>query len=391
MYVPLWCKSNFSFLEGASHPEELVEAASHLGIETFALTDRDGVYGVVEAHMAARERGVRLIIGAEVSIDDGTSIVLLALDRGGYANLCRLITLGRRRSPKGESSVSWQEVCEHAEGLIALWGGDRSLLVGFAEPDFVARDLRDAFGDRLYALAARHRRARETREEALLRQRAERHRIPVAAGMEVLYSVPARRELQDVLTCIRHGLTVRTAGCRTKPNAEHALKTYHAFAQLFSDDSTAVARTLEIAARARFSLAEIRYRYPAEKLPDGTSSAEWLRELTFRGARLRFAGGEVPEAMRVQLEKELALIEELDYGGYFLTMHEIVEFCRKRSILCQGRGSAANSAVCYCLGITAVDPVKLGLLFERFLSRERAEPPDIDLDIEHERREEVIQ
>jgi error-prone DNA polymerase len=389
-YVPLWCKSNFSFLEGASHPEELVEACAACGIEAMAITDRDGVYGVVEAHVKARELGVRLIIGAEVTIDDSSSIVLLATNRGGYANICRLITLGRRRSAKGESQVGWREVCAHADDVIALWGGDGSLLAGEIDPFFVAQELRQAFGSRLYALAARHRRAEETTREARLRRRAEKYGLPVVAGHEVLYHKPARRDLQDVLTCIRHRVKLTDAGRITRPNAEHALKSPHAFARLFEDDPAAVARTMEIAGQCDFSLDRLRYRYPSERLPDGTTSSQWLRRLTVEGAQERY-GREIPSAAMSLLDKELALIDELDYCGYFLTMWEIVRFCRGEGILCQGRGSAANSAVCYCLGITAVDPVRLGLLFERFLSRERAEPPDIDLDIEHDRREEVIQ
>lgn len=389
-YVPLWCKSCFSFLEGASHPEELVETCAQLGVETVALTDRDGIYGIVEAHGKAGDLGVKLLVGSEISVDDGSTIVLLAADREGYANLCRLITAGRMRSEKGRSAVGWREVFEHAAGVIALWGGERSLLAGQADPFFVAHGLTEAFGDRLYALAARHRRAEEPRREARLRLRAERWRIPVAAAHEVLYHKPARRELQDVLTCIRHRVRLADAGRRLAPNDEHALKPPRAFARLFEDDRDAVERTREIAGRCTFSLAALRYRYPSERLPGGKTSSEWLRDLTFEGARGRY-GGEVPDEVVRQLEKELDLIVELDYGGYFLTMWEIVRFCRERGILCQGRGSAANSAVCYCLGITAVDPVRLGLLFERFLSRERAEPPDIDLDIEHDRREEVIQ
>ena len=194
-YAPLWCKSNFSFLEGASHPEELIGAAAALGIETLALTDRDGVYGIVEAHVQAREAGVRLLVGSEITIDDGSTIVLLALDRAGYANLCRLITRGRLRSAKGTSRVAWREACEHAGGLLALWGGERSLLAGDADPAFVAHDLKDAFGDRLYALAARHRRAEEARQEERLRRRARRYLLPVAAATEVMYHRPARRDL----------------------------------------------------------------------------------------------------------------------------------------------------------------------------------------------------
>jgi error-prone DNA polymerase len=389
-YVPLWCKSNFSFLEGASHPAELVETAAELGLTALALTDRDGVHGMVEAHVEARVRGVKLLGGSEVGLADGSSIVLVAADRAGWGSLCRLISAGRLRSPKGECRVEWREVAEHAEGLLALWGGERSLLAGEADPFFVAHALQEAFGDRLYALAARHRRAEETRQEARLRARAERWGIPVAAAHEVLYHRTSRRDLQDVLTCIRHGVRLQEAGRRVRGNAEHALKSPDAFARLFADDSRGLARTREIAGRCSFSLADLRYVYPAERLPGGMTGSQWLRALTFEGARGRY-GGEVSAAVAAQLDRELQVIEELDYGGYFLTMHEIVRFCREAGILCQGRGSAANSAVCYCLGITAVDPVAMGLLFERFLSRERAEPPDIDLDIEHERREEVIQ
>lgn len=262
--------------------------------------------------------------------------------------------------------------------------------MGAVDPGRITNLRQDAFGDRLYALLVRHRRASEVRLEARLRQRATRAGLPCVAANEVLYHAPARRPLQDVLTCIRHKVTLATAGRCTKPNAEHALLAPPAFAALFADDPAAVARTREVAARCPFSLTELRYRYPAARLPDGTSSAQWLRHLTVVGAQNRYRG-EIPPAVRQQLDKELALIEELDYCGYFLTMWEIVEFCRTRGILCQGRGSAANSAVCFCLGITAIDPVRMGLLFERFLSRERAEPPDIDLDIAHERREEVIQ
>jgi error-prone DNA polymerase len=389
-YAPLWCKSNGSFLEGASHPEELIEEAQRLGLHALALTDRDGVYGIVRAHLKARELGVQLVIGSEVSLEDGSALVLLAQDRTGYASLCRLLTKGRLRSPKGQSRVSWDEVCAHASGLVALWGGDRSLLIGETEPDAVAFQLREAFGERLFALVARHRRDSEVQKEARLRERAKRYGLPVAAAVEVLYHTPERRDLQDVLTCIRHGVAVQSAGRLVKPNAEHALKPPLAMQALFVDDPESLARTAEIAARCSFCLDQIRYRYPSESLPDGTTSAAWLRQLSFEGAKARY-GGAVPPEVQEQLDKELRLIDELDYCGYFLTMHEIVRFCREREILCQGRGSAANSAVCYCLGITAVDPVRMGLLFERFLSKDRAEPPDIDLDIMHERREEVIQ
>ena len=390
MYAPLFCKSSFSFLEGASQPEELVEAASALGLPALALTDRDGVYGIVEAHVKAKEIGVKLIVGSEISVEDGSAIVLLAMNRAGYGNLCQLITVGRRRSEKGTSVVGWREVYEHAGDLIALWGGERSLMVKEPDPFFVGHGLKEAFGDRLYAMAVRHRRAEEPRQEARLRQRAGKIGIPVIAAHEVLYHTKARRPLQDVFTALRYKVKLSEAGSLLKPNDEHALKTPVAFKTLFEDDTAGVVRTREVAARCAFSLDQLRYRYPAEKLPDGTTSSEWLRTLAYRGAAERYPQG-IPRPVVDQVVKELALIDELDYGGYFLTMWEIVRFCREAGILCQGRGSAANSAVCYVLGITAVDPVALGLLFERFLSRERAEPPDIDLDIEHDRREEVIQ
>ncbi len=493
MYVPLWCKSNFSFLEGASRPDELVEEAHRLGLPAIAIADRDGVYGMVRAFVKARELGVSLIAGATMTVaapgarltaspvgsgplqlrglhdhdlddDDSdddrppsafdslatshadrdrdrdrdrvsttptapggrrgrtrrarprevhaaqlplgaalaktvaappppsSSIVLLALDRTGWSSLTRLCTVGRRRTDKGSSLVTWDEVCQHAAGLAALWGGAPSLVTDDADAGALAigGQLREAFGDRAYALATRHRRDDEVPREAILRARARAIGLPIVAATEVLYHSRARRPLQDVLTCIRHGVTLATAGRRLRGNDEHDLKAPHGFARLWEDDVGAVARTLELAARAKFSLAELRYRYPTERLPDGSTSSEHLRALTWAGARKRYRG-DVPADVARQLDAELALIDELDYPGYFLTMHDIVEYCGRHGILCQGRGSAANSAVCYCLGITAVDPVRMGLLFERFLSRERAEPPDIDLDIEHERREEVIQ
>ena len=239
-------------------------------------------------------------------------------------------------------------------------------------------------------MITRHRREDEVVQEARLRERAKRYGFQLAPANEVLYHTPTRRPLQDVLTAIRCGIPVAACGRRLKANAEHALHSPYIFARLFADDPAAVVRTQEIADRCSFSLAEIRYRYPSEYMPDGTTSADRLRHLTFEGARERYGSG-IPADVADQLEKELKIIEALDYPGYFLTMREIVRFCREKGILCQGRGSAANSVVCYCLGVTAVDPAKVNLLFERFISKERAEPPDIDLDIQHDRREEVIQ
>lgn len=384
-YAPLWVKSNFSFLEGASHPAELVERAHELALPALALTDRDGVYGVVQAHTKARELGVPLLVGAEVTVELAGApattrrVLLLAQDRPGWGNLCRLLSAGRQRCEKGSSRVTPVEVAEFAAGLVAL-GPDRELFPL----------LKDAFADRAYALVARHLVFEEEPVESELRLEARRIGIPLVAANEVLYHHASRQPLQDVVTCIRHGVPLTEAGGRLRPNAENDLKTEHIMRELFADDPRALARTLEVAERCRFSLDEIRYRYPAEDRPSGKSEKDWLRELTWQGAFERY-GSHFPTDVRQQIERELELIHELDYGGYFLTMYEIVQFCRRENIYCQGRGSAANSAVCFCLGITAVDPVKLDLLFERFLSRERDEPPDIDLDIEHQRREEVIQ
>ncbi len=380
--VPLWVKSNYSFLEGASHPEELVDRAAELGLGAMALTDRDGVYGVVRAHVRARERRVRLLLGAELGVSLGGErrpLVLLARARGGWASLCRLISAGQRRGDKGEACVSAEEVAGAASELVAL----------SPHPELLA-PLRDAYGPDLFALPVRHLEAGDVVREASLRAEARRLDVPVVAGLEVLYHERSRRPLADVLACIRHGCTLAEAGTRIRANDQHALPSGALLSERFRDDPDAVRRTVEVAERCRFSLDDLDYRYPAESIPDGHTEQGWLERLTMEGARTRY-GDDVPDDVRAQLERELALIRELGYGGYFLTMHEIVRYCREHDILCQGRGSAANSAVCYCLGITAIDPVRMELLFERFLSRERAEPPDIDLDIEHERREEVIQ
>jgi error-prone DNA polymerase len=286
-YTPLFCKSNYAFLEGASHPDELVAMAHELGLPALAVTDRDGVYGIVRAHMRAKELGFHLIIGAEITVEDGTTIVLLVMNRWGYGQLCRLISVGRLRRPKGESRVSWNEICQHHQGLIALWGGSRSALLERDSPIETARQLKAAFGDRLYTLLTRHHETRDAFFEHRVRERARRYDIPTVASMEVLYHHPARRPLQDVMTCIRHGVNLGTAGTLLQSNAEHALKSPDAFARLYHDDPASIARSNEIASRCTFSLDEICYRYPSEKLPDGSTTADWLRELTFVGAQSR--------------------------------------------------------------------------------------------------------
>jgi error-prone DNA polymerase len=383
-YVPLWVKSSFSFLEGASQPEDLVTHAQQIGLRALALTDRDGVYGVVHAHMRAKEAGMQLVLGAQVTLSDsleraGKPVVVLCESRLGYGNLCQLITIGRMRSKKGESLALLDELSALAEGLVVLC----------PEPAFLEK-LREPLGDRLFALVARHLCDEEKVSERLLRAAASACEVATVACNEVLYTTPPRKPLQDVLACIRAGKTLADAGRVTRQNAEHDLKSARAMRELFDDDPESLARTVAIAERCTFSLAELRYRYPGERIPEGLTESGYIRDLVEKGAELRYPSGVAPET-RAQIDKELSIIQQLEYGGYFLTMREIVKFCEKNEILCQGRGSAANSVVCFCLGITAIDPIKHDLLFERFLSLERAEPPDIDLDIEHERREEVIQ
>jgi error-prone DNA polymerase len=354
----------------------------------------------VEAHLAGIEHGVQVIHGAEITVApseqphatrDAASVVLLAADHSGYTHLCQLISRGRLRNPKGFSTVTWEEVCNFSPGLIALLvDNGRRLPTDAPLPRLAA-----AFPGRLYLGLSRHYLHREVPREEELRRLAEMHNIPLVAAPEVLYHDTRRKPLQDVLTCIRHHTTLDEAGTLLKANDRFVLPSSAELQRRYLEgDGTAAPalldRTREIARRCRFSLSEIEYRYPSESLPEGYTTSAWLRSLAWNGARRRYEG-RVPQEVARQLEKELDIIDELDYSGYFLTMWEIVEYCRREGILCQGRGSAANSSVCYCLGITAVDPVRMDLLFERFLSRERAEPPDIDLDIEHNRREEVIQ
>ena len=381
-YVPLWVKSNHSFLEGASFPEELVEQAHALGLPAVAITDRDGVYGLVRAHMRAKELGIRIVTGAQLTVDiEGSAhhVVALAKTRRGYADLCRSLSLGHARCEKGVSLITPADL-EQARDVFFLCTTPATLRV-----------LHASHGpSSLFALCARHLTDREKPREKRLRSVAKELDVQTVGANEVLYHDKLRRPLQDILACIRGGKVLSEAGHTICANAEHDLKPADELARLFADDPASLRRTLDIAEQCAFSLDDLRYRYPEEHLPSGRSEQGWLRELAFQGARRRYQG-KVPADVRTQLERELQIIRKLDYGGYFLTMYEIVQYCRQQSILCQGRGSAANSAVCFCLGITAIDPVRMDLLFERFLSVERAEPPDIDLDIEHDRREEVIQ
>jgi error-prone DNA polymerase len=417
-YAELHCKTNFSFLEGASHADELVRQAATLGYRALAITDRNSVAGVVRAHIAAKESGLQLIVGAEITPIDAPPIVLWPTDRAAYGRLCQLITRGRRNAPKGECRLTLQDVAEFSEGLIAgvlqpparpgvsgeldpaetLSTTIRGKFNSPAKPDanlsVISDDFwnyRDIFPSRCYLLAELHRGVDDRARLAELQQLSRQIGLPLLAAGNVHYHVPARMVLHDVLTAIRHGTTVAAAeGKLLFPNAERHLRNPQEIATLFATAPNAVARTVEIADRCRFSLAELRYEYPTELAPEGQTPLEYLTQLTWQGATERYPDG-IPPKVREQLGYELKLIGDLHYESYFLTVQDLVRFARSQNILCQGRGSAANSAVCYCLGVTAVDPAQGNLLFERFISRERNEAPDIDVDFEHERREEVLQ
>ena len=394
VYTPLWCKSHYSFLEGASSPEQYAARAAELGLRSIALTDRDGIYGTVKGYFAALEHDIHLIVGAEMTIrqlDSSTfGIVLLVRTRAGYANLCSLITLGRRRCEKGKSEVTLEECCARSEGLYALWLPEGVAALEERDTVHALEIMKQAFGDRFFMMVCRHKEAKEPILEMRTRNYAKRYEIRTAAALEVLYHCASRRPIQDTLVCIRHRQTLPGSENLLAPNAHHELVGTDDFLALFADDLPSVRATTEIARDCEFQLDEIRYTYPEEAGLDGMSTAERLRHLTRQGSLQRYHG-RPPRKVNQQVKRELQLIEELGYGGYFLTMHRIVQWCRQNNIMCQGRGSAANSAVCFCLGITNIDPVRMDLLFERFLSRERDEPPDIDLDIEHQQREKVIQ
>jgi len=386
-YVELEVTSNFSFLRGASHPEELVAQAARLGHPAIGLADRASLAGVVRAHGAAKTAGIRLLVGARIDPADGPPLLLYPTDRAAYGRLCRLITLGRRRAPKGQCFLAWRDVADQAEGQMAIVLPPERPDDGFGQA--LAR-YRATFGDRL-SLAARHRlRGDDARRLFELAGLSERAGVPLVATNDVHYHLPDRRPAQDVLTCIREGWRLEEAGARLFANAERHVKGAEAMRRLFCDHPQAVARTLAIAQQCRFSLDELSYDYPIDPVPEGQTPQSELTRRAWEGAAGRYPEG-VPEKVRAQIEHELRIIADLGYAPYFLTVDDLVRFARGRGILCQGRGSAANSAVCYVLGITAVDPARLDLLFERFVSRERNEPPDIDVDFEHERREEVIQ
>jgi error-prone DNA polymerase len=381
-YAELHCLSNFSFLRGASHPEELVARAHQLGYSALALTDECSFAGVVRAHGAAKECGLPLILGSEIRLADGPKLVLLATDREGYGNLSELITRGRRRGVKGRYVIAAQDLDQGLPGCLAL------LLPG-AEPDLAqARWLAERFPARAWIAAELLSGPDDRARLAALHELGAVCALPLVAAGDVHMHLRSRRKLQDTLSAIRLGIPLAQCGHALYPNAERHLRLRLRLANLYPREL--LAETLSIAARCRFSLDCLRYEYPEEIVPPGTTPSAYLRALTAAGLARRFPAG-VPPKVHALVEHELALIAELGYEPYFLTVHDIVSFARSKNILCQGRGSAANSAVCYALGITEVDPARMSMLFERFVSRERNEPPDIDVDFEHQRREEVIQ
>ena len=386
-YAELAVTSNYSFLRGASHPDELVLAAKVLGHAAIGIADRNTLAGVVRAHVAARQAGIRLLVGARLIPEDGPELLCYPTGRAAYGRLCRLLTLGKRRARKGDCRFTRAELEAHGQGqsLIVLPPEDP----GAVFKDTLARLGRRFPGNCFLAGQVLYR-GGDARRLARLAELAAACATPLVAVNDVCMHVAGRKALLDVVTCIREHCTIDQAGFRLEANAERHLKPPEEMARLFRHYPEAVARTVEIAERCRFGLDELKYEYPEETTSGGRGPQEELARLAWIGARARYPGG-VPGGVKAAIEHELGLIAELGYAPYFLTVHDIVRFARSRGILCQGRGSAANSAVCYCLGITAVDPARVDLLFERFVSAERGEPPDIDVDFEHERREEVIQ
>jgi error-prone DNA polymerase len=391
-YAELHCVSNFSFLRGASHAEELVERAKNLNYAALAITDECSFAGVVRAHLQAKESQLPLIIGAEFSpfdVPEG-KIVLLARNRRGYGRLSSLITHARMQAPKGEYRISLEEICTRAEQCIALWIPH----ITAADADIlrIANRLRQAFTTpevkaiwiAVELLAKGH----DAQWLARLKEIAQLSQLKLVAAGDVHFHIRSRKNLHDTLTAIDNNLPISQLGYALQSNAEQHLRSRLRLGQIYP--ASLLEETLEVAALCNFSLDELRYEYPEEIVPAGHTPSSWLRELAYEGSKGRYPEG-LSSSVKKQIEHELALITDLKYEPYFLTVADIVAFARSRGILCQGRGSAANSAVCYCIGITEVDPARMSVLFERFISKERNEPPDIDVDFEHERREEVIQ
>ena len=386
-YAELLAATNFSFLHGASHPDEMVAQAAALGLEAIGVADHNSFAGVVRAHLAAKEAGIKLLVGTRLVTACGFELAAYPRDRKAYGRLTRMLTDANFRSEKGRCELRLEEVIDASQGQVFIL-----IPPDFPDPDwekkaadFIARNRADNW-------SALFRRFDGRDGERLYRTYEMAHRIgaPPVATSDALYHAPGRRALQDVVTCIREHVTVPEAGFLLQANAERHLKPAGEVARIFSGYEDAVARTTAVAASIRFCLDELVYEYPEEVIGEGETPMETLIRLTEEGMKRRFPDG-VPAKVQTQIDNELELIAGLNYASYFLTVYDIVRFARSQGILCQGRGSAANSAVCYCIGVTEVDPSRIDLLFERFVSAERGEPPDIDVDFEHERREEVIQ
>ncbi|MEY9772139.1 error-prone DNA polymerase [Sinorhizobium fredii] len=385
-YAELQVTSHFSFLRGASSCEELFARAVELGVEALAIVDRNSLAGIVRAHQAAKDTGIRLIVGCRLDLTDDLSVLVYPTDRPAYARLCRLLSLGKKRAGKAKCRLDWADLVAHGEGLIAILVPDQADETCALN----LRRLREAFGDRAYLALTLRRRPNDQLRLHELSAMAAVARVPTVVTNDVLFHDPERRILQDVVTCIRHNVTIDDAGFRRERHADRYLKPPEEMARLFSRYPEALARTIELMERCRFSLDELAYQYPEERSHPELTPQQTLEQLTWEGAVERYPEG-LPDKVRGNLEHELRLIEKLQYAPYFLTVNSIVRFARSKDILCQGRGSAANSAVCYVLGVTSIDPDRNDLLFERFVSEERREPPDIDVDFEHERREIVMQ
>jgi error-prone DNA polymerase len=392
-YTELQVTSNFSFLRGASHPEELVEQADSYGYKEIAITDRNTLAGIVRAHGEAKKRGLRLIPAARLDLLDGPSLLAYPTGQDGYSDLSALLTAGNLRTEKGSCHLYKADVYARSRSMkfIILPPSRLNALFDFdAAFQENLREYREALGPQSYLAAIRHYHGDDSKQLFRLHQLSRELDIPLVATNDVHFHHPERRQLQDVLTCIREKCTIYTAGFRLHPNAERFMKSPAEMERLFRQYPDAIRRTREIAEACQFNLDSLQYVYPEEITHEGRTPQEELTFLTWQGARDRF-GGTIPEKTRETILYELDFIKRMDYAAYFLTVYDIVRFARAQGILCQGRGSAANSTVCYCLGITSVDPTKFDLLFERFISSARNEPPDIDVDFEHERREEVIQ
>ncbi len=392
-YTELQTTTNFSFLRGASHPEELVEQAAAYGYRAIAITDRNTFAGVVRAHTKARKLGIRVIPGCRLDLVDGPSLLALPTTREAYAQLSNLLTLGNRRTEKGQCELYTRDVYNHARESMFIVVPPASLNEFFDFDETFVKALheyRAAFGEQLSIAATRTYNGDDVKLVHRIASLAKALRVPMVATNDVHYHHPSRRQLQDVVTCVREKCTIHNAGFRLFANAERHLKPGDEMTRLFRQYPGAVAQTQHLEEVCRFSLSELKYRYPKEITGGGRTPQEELTLLAWEGAT-QIYGGNIPDKVKATINYELAFIGQMNYAEYFLTVYDIVRYARDKNILCQGRGSAANSTVCYCLGITAVDPSRFDLLFERFISSARNEPPDIDVDFEHERREEVIQ